>query len=133
MSEGVPVNYQIQPGLRLEWSRTIIEEDVRKFSEISGDRGVHHVQPDAMGRLLVQGLLTATLPTKLGGDLNFIARTMSFEFLKPVYAGETLHCVGVVESAIAKSNRWKVRLSFSVTNQEGEIVLTGGCDGMILR
>jgi hypothetical protein len=65
-------------------------EDVRQFSQLSGDRGVHHVQPDTGGRVMVQGLLTATLPTKIGGDLNFIARDMTFEFLRPVFTGETI-------------------------------------------
>ncbi len=49
----------------------------------------------ARAGLMAHGLLTATLPTKLGGDLNYIARTMEFEFLRPVYAGEELRCVGI--------------------------------------
>jgi 3-hydroxybutyryl-CoA dehydratase len=77
-------------GQRFTWQRTFTAEDVRHFSRLSGDRGVHHVQPDTGGRVMVQGLLTATLPTKIGGDLNFIAREMTFEFLRPVFTGETI-------------------------------------------
>jgi hypothetical protein len=36
--------------------------------------------PDEHGRLMAHGLLTATLPTKIAGDMNFIARQMTFEF-----------------------------------------------------
>src|SRR5205814_469728 len=66
----------MQVGDVLAWERTFSEEDVRLFGRLSGDEGVHHVAADEQGRLMVQGLLTATLPTKIGGDLNVIAREM---------------------------------------------------------
>lgn len=124
---------EIKAGVRLEWRREITEEDVRRFTEISGDAGAHHVEKDAQGRLLAQGLLTATLPTKLGGDLNFLARTMTFEFLRPVYAGDTLICAGAVDSVVPQPKRFKVRFSFEVSNQHGKVVMKGAAAGMILR
>ena len=41
---------------------------------------------------MVHGLLTATIPTKIGGDMNFIAREMKFQFYRPVFAGDTIGC-----------------------------------------
>ena len=70
------------------YERTFTEEDVRRFGEVSGDRQAIHTEPDENGRLVVQGLLTATLPTKIGGDLSYLARTMEFDSLSPVYTGE---------------------------------------------
>jgi len=67
-------------GDSLSWTRTFHEEDVRAFSLVSGDEVRQHVLPDAAGRLMVQGLLTATLPSKIGGELNFLARQMTFRF-----------------------------------------------------
>ncbi|MBI4063278.1 MAG: hypothetical protein HY401_03135 [Elusimicrobia bacterium] len=122
----------IKPGLKLSWSRLVSEEDIARFAEISGDRGSHHVEKDASGRLLAQGLLTATLPTKLGGDANFIARDMHFEFLRPVYSGDALTCVGTVESVEPEQKRLKVVFSFEITNQNGKIVLRGASSGVIL-
>lgn len=124
---------KLEAGARLEWSRTFTEEDIARFAELSGDKGVHHLERDAQGRLLAHGLLSATLPTKLGGDLDFIARSMRFEFLKPVYAGDALTCKGLVDSVAAQSTRFKVRFSFEVVNQSGEAVLKGTSAGMILR
>jgi 3-hydroxybutyryl-CoA dehydratase len=60
--------------------------------EASGDRGLHHVTPDAQGRLMVHGLLLGTLPTIVGGQLSFLAPEMSFEFLRPVFTGEPVRC-----------------------------------------
>jgi 3-hydroxybutyryl-CoA dehydratase len=41
---------------------------------------VHHVTPDEKGRLMVHGLLTATGLTKIGGDMNFLARERTSNF-----------------------------------------------------
>src|SRR5215216_1584836 len=82
----------MQEGDVISWQRTFTADDVQRFSQVSGDAGVHHVLPDEQGRLMVQGLLTATLPTKIGGDMNFIARELTFQFHRPVFAGDTITC-----------------------------------------
>src|SRR5436853_141529 len=119
----------IKVGQRFEWRRTFTEDEILRFAELSQDKGIHHIQKDPEGRLMAHGLLTATLPTKAGGDLNFIARMMQFEFKLAAYAGDALTCVGVVDSVITQSQRYKVKFSFTVTNQRGETVLTGTSSG----
>jgi acyl dehydratase len=123
----------LRPGAVSRWTRSITEEDVARFVELSGDRGRHHRERDERGRLMAHGLLTATLPTKLGGDMDYIARTMEFVFLKPVYSGDVLTCEGVVLSAAVQSARYKVRFGFEVRNQDGELVLRGDSSGQIAR
>ena len=54
----------MQVGDTLSWSRTFTEKEIRLFARLSGDVGEHHLVPDAKGRLMAHGLLTATLPTK---------------------------------------------------------------------
>ena len=103
------------------------------FAEISGDRGVHHMLPDSKGRVMVQGLLTATLPTKLGGDMNYIAKTMRFEFLRPVFVGDIVTCVGTVKKVKERQERFEVGISIVCMNQEGKEVLRGGTQGIIRR
>jgi acyl dehydratase len=122
---------ELETGRRFEWSRSFTEEDILSFAELSGDKGRHHLERDEQGRLLAHGLLTATLPTKLGGDLDYVARKMIFEFLKPVFAGDELRCEGRIDSLIRKPGRMKARLSFEVTNQRGELVLKGETTGVI--
>jgi acyl dehydratase len=121
----------IQVGDVLAWERTFTEEDVRLFGRLSGDEGVHHVAADEQGRLMVQGLLTATLPTKIGGDLNFIAREMIFEFHRPVFTGDTIRC----EVPIARLERVEGRTNMTATwvcrNQHGREVLTGQVHGIV--
>jgi len=122
----------IEPGSRSEWRRTFTVEDVRAFSEVSGDRGVHHVALDASGRLMVQGLLTATLPTKLGGDLDYLARDMRFEFLRPVFTGEEIVCASVCTRAERQPGRTYAEFAITCTNPAGKEVLRASTTGVIL-
>ena len=121
----------MQVGDTTSWERTFTEEDVRLFGELSGDQGIHHVESDEQGRLMVQGLLTATLPTKLGGDMNFIAREMAFEFLRPVFAGDTIRCEATITQYEQADGHINVAVSFECRNRKDKIVLTGHTHGII--
>jgi acyl dehydratase len=85
------------------------------------------------GRVMAQGLLTATLPTKLGGDMNYIARHIVFEFVRPVFAGDRVTCEGTVEKVESAEGRLNVSLSFVCHNQDGKEVLRGTTEGIIRR
>ena len=113
------------------YERKFTEDDIEKFAEISGDRGEQHVERDSEGRLMAQGLLTATLPTKIGGDMNYIARTLDFEFLQPVYAGDTISCETEIQRVSDEQERTLMSSEFVCRNQDGEEVLRGQSDGMI--
>ena len=41
----------MQVGDVTAWERTFTKEDVLLFGQLSGDHGIHHVLPDAQGRL----------------------------------------------------------------------------------
>jgi acyl dehydratase len=113
------------------WERTFTEEDIRLFNKISGDEGIHHVRPDEQGRLMVHGLLTATVPTKIGGDMNFIAREMKFQFHRPVFAGDTVTCVGTVVEFEPSEQYTTVRTDFVCLNQNDKEVMSGYAQGII--
>jgi 3-hydroxybutyryl-CoA dehydratase len=115
----------------ISWERTFTLEDVRRFAEYSGDEGEHHQQPDESGRLMVHGLLTATLPTKVGGDINFIARRMTFRFLRPVYSGDTVRCEVKIEELKDVGTYTKLKSSWVCRNQHGKEVMNGEADGVI--
>ena len=104
---------------------------MREFAELSGDKGIHHVEADIYGRIMVQGLLTATIPTKLGGDMNYIARHIAFDFVRPVFAGDTIACEGTVETVEPAEGRLNVSLSFVCRNQAGDEVMRGTTKGII--
>lgn len=113
--------------------RTFTTEDVRRFGELSGDRQPIHTDPDEEGRLVVQGLLTATLPTKIGGDLEFIARTMEFEFRRPVYTGETITCEWTTETVTEREDRYEAAGMAVCRNEDDTVVMRGSFEGVIRK
>ena len=123
----------LKVGEIITFERTFTERDVELFIEISGDEGIHHKTPDEQGRLVIQGLLTATLPTKIGGDHNVLARNMNFEFLRPVFTGDTIICEVKIEKYERQdNNRTAIIASFSCNNQNEKEVLKGDFSGVIL-
>ena len=123
----------MKPGDVISWERTFTEADIRLFNKVSGDQGVHHVTPDDQGRLMVHGLLTATVPTKIGGDMNFIAREMRFQFRRPVFAGDTVRCDVTVVELEPGEQYTNVRTEFVCRNQHGKEVMSGHAQGVIKR
>ena len=118
------------------WERTFTEEDVRLFARFSGDEGEHHLEPDEHGRLMVHGLLTATLPTKIGGDMNFIARELTFQFHRPVFAGDTIHCevtLTAIEPGEREGGFERVTSKWICRNQHGKDVMSGEARGVIRK
>ncbi|MBI5595311.1 MAG: hypothetical protein HY928_04395 [Elusimicrobia bacterium] len=124
---------RLSAGMQLRYTRHISAHDIADFTKSSHDANIYHVEPDPSGRLIAHGLLVASLATKLGGDLHFLARTMTFDFIKPAYSGDTLTCLATVDSLIEQSERFKCRFSFTVTNQAGETVMVGHTAGMIRK
>ena len=118
-------------GDTISWTRTFSEEDIRLFNRVSGDEGIHHVTPDEQGRLMVHGLLTATIPTKIGGDMNFIAREMKFQFYRPVFAGDTITCACTVVELDPMERYTNVRTEFVCRNQDDKEVMTGYATGVV--
>jgi 3-hydroxybutyryl-CoA dehydratase len=118
-------------GDTVTWERTFTEDDIRLFNQVSGDEGVHHVTPDEQGRLMVHGLLTATVPTKIGGDLNFIARELKYQFHRPVFADDTVTCVVTVVEFEPSEQYTNVRTDFVCRNQNGKEVMSGYAQGVI--
>ncbi|GIN93726.1 enoyl-CoA hydratase [Siminovitchia terrae] len=115
----------------IKFQRTFTTEDVELFTKISRDEASHHITPDEQGRLVIQGLLTATLPTKIGGDHNVLARTMSFEFLRPVFTGDTIICEVTIDQFEKPDNRTRIKASFLCKNQHEKEVVRGDFSGVI--
>ena len=123
----------VKVGDIITFERTFTVRDVELFTEISGDEGIHHITPDEQGRLVIQGLLTATLPTKIAGEHNVMARHTHFEFLRPVFTGDTIICELKIEQyERQENNRTAFMASFLCINQHEKEVLQGDVSGVIL-
>jgi acyl dehydratase len=121
----------VKVGQKASYERTFTVKDIEQFAELSGDKGVHHMQPDAQGRIMAQGLLTATIPTKLGGDIDYIARDFSIEFIRPVFAGDIIRAEALITKAEPAEDHLKVAIEFTCSNQHGKEVMRGKTSGVI--
>lgn len=131
VTQGSGISMAVEEGQAFSWERTFTRHDVEDFARLSGDAGIHHVTPDSAGRIMVHGLLTATVPTKIGGDMNYIARQMTFEFLRPVYVGDTIRVDGTITRVSPSGRQLQVAVAFECRNQHGKTVLTGTSHGII--
>ncbi|SDJ21066.1 Acyl dehydratase [Halovenus aranensis] len=109
-------------GERHTYERTFATEEVEQFAALSGDAQPRHTEPDEDGRLLVQGLLTATLPTKIGGDLAMLAHTMDIEFTRPVYTGQTIACTWTNERVEEREGRYVITADIVCTREETTVL-----------
>lgn len=123
----------IKPGDTFTLERTFTEKDVVLFTEISNDRGEHHLKPDAKGRVMLQGLLTASLATQFGGSIDYLANEMVFRFVRPVFVGDTVRCDGECTEARDEPGRRWYAFKFAMKNQAGKEVLNGTVNGVVLR
>lgn len=129
-----PAGVDIPPeGDVITHERTFTVEEVREFGQITGDQQPIHTELDDDGRLVVQGLLSGSLMTNIGGDLNYMARTMEYEFRKPVYTGEAITCEWTVESITEREDRYRLENDVVYRNENDETVIDARTTGVIWK
>ena len=113
-------------GQTFAFRRTFTEGDVALFCGVTGDYNPYHQDESFAaeswyGKLTIPGLLTGSMLTHIGGMLGFLATEMSFEYLAPVFAGDTITCTVTV----AKKDEAKRRVvaSAGFVNQDGAEML----------
>ncbi|HZU70763.1 MAG TPA: MaoC family dehydratase [Ktedonobacteraceae bacterium] len=119
-------------GMRAVRTRTIREEDIVDFAEVSGDHNPlhldqHYAAQTPFGGRIAHGFLTASIISAiLGMELpgpGSIYLGQTLKFLAPVRAGDTV-TVSVEVIALREEKRI-VTLRTDIVNQDGTIVLTG--------
>lgn len=114
--------------------RTFTHEDVLAFAELTGDDQSRHTEPDEEGRLLVQGLLTGSLLTKIGGDHEVLSRQIDLHFSKPVYTGQSLTCRWVTETLDNRGEHAHLEATVVVERpgeSAPEVVLEASVEGFV--
>ena len=79
------------------------------------------------GKRTIPGFLTGSMLTHIGGLLGFLATEMAFEYLAPVFVGDTITCT----VTIAEKNEEKRRIvaSAGFVNQDDVEVLRASFSG----
>ncbi|MGH9845387.1 MAG: MaoC family dehydratase [Blastocatellia bacterium] len=126
------MSFSVGVGQQFTFRRTFTEGDVALFVGVTGDYNPFHIDEEFakqtwFGRRNIPGLLTASMATHIGGMLGFLATEMSFQFLKPVYAGDTITCTCTV--AEKDESKRQIFCTVAMINQDGVEVLTGSFRG----
>ena len=113
-------------------AKTIVESDLTGFAEISLDTNPVHLDEEYAkttrfgGRIahgmLAASLVSAVLGTRLPGPGTvYLSQTLAFK--GPVRIGDTITATATVKSV--REGKPIVTLETTVTNQHGDVVLTG--------
>jgi acyl dehydratase len=119
-------------GQKARRSRLVKPQDIRLFTEISGDRNPLHYDEAAakasrFGEIVVQGGVTsAILNAVVAEDLpgpGSVFLNVNWSFKAPVRPGDTI--TGAVEALEVREDKPITKLATTVTRQDGVVVLEG--------
>ena len=113
--------------------RCFTEDDIRRFAQISGDYNPVHcdtryAELRGFKAPIAHGLLTASLVTEVGGQIGWLATGMSFEFKRPVYAGDEITCHWLI---VDIDERGRAKAEVRMLNAEGITVLEAKTTGVL--
>jgi len=123
---------ELRVGDAFTYARTLGEGDCALFVAASGDFNPYHTDEEfsrrhRFGRRIAPGLLTASLFTHIGGELGFLATRMVFEYLAPVFIGDTVSVRSEITS-IDPERRF-IRVNGEAKNQDGTVILRAEAEG----
>ncbi|MDP8926942.1 MAG: MaoC family dehydratase [Actinomycetota bacterium] len=119
-------------GHTLTFRRTFTDGDVALSCGVTGDYNPYHqdesfAKASWYGGLTIPGLLTGSMLTHIGGMLGFLATEMAFEYVAPVFVGDTITCtVTVIEKDEAKR---RITANARFLNQDSVEVLRASFGG----
>jgi 3-hydroxybutyryl-CoA dehydratase len=131
------IRKQVLKGLRVgqtfSISRTFLEQDVKRFAEISRDYNPIHcddrfAKAKSFDGTVCHGLLVASMLTEVGGQLGWLASGMNLEFKKPVYFGDTIKCDFTI-TALSLTGHAEAKAVF--TNEDKTKVLLAVITGIL--
>jgi len=121
----------LEVGSRACAVRTFTKEDINAFARITGDLNPYHFDAafaaaSRFGRPIAHGLLVGAMLTEIGGQWAWLATWMTFRFIAPVHAGDTI-TLEVAVVSLTEKNFAEAEASW--TNQDGKVVLSGTLGG----
>jgi len=122
----------LEIGQKATFSKTIVEQDVDRFAELTGDRNPVHIDEklaseSRFGKRIVHGMLVASMiSAAIGMELpgpGAVYLSQSLQFKAPVFIGDTVTAVVVV--AEVREDKPIVTLDTDCLNQNGDVVIQG--------
>lgn len=114
------------------FARTFSEAEVAQFVGISWDVNPYHTDDEfckthRVGRRIAPGLLVGSMLTHIGGLAAVLATHIDFDFIAPVYPGDTVTATITIVEADAK--RGWIRMEMTGVDQNQREVVRGSASG----
>ncbi|MBX7172826.1 MAG: MaoC family dehydratase [Pyrinomonadaceae bacterium] len=130
---------QLKIGDKFTTNRTVTDELIRAFAEVSGDYNPIHLDEEfakntRFGKRIAHGMLSgAFISAVLGNefkDLKIIYLSQTMRFTAPVFIGDTVTTTATITNIREDKNI--VTCETVCTNQNGETLVTGESKIMVL-
>lgn len=129
----------INIGDQFSITRSISDQLIRSFAEVSGDFNPIHLDEEfasrtRFGRRIAHGMLSGALISSVLGNefperkIVYLSQTM--RFVAPVFVGDTITVMATVASI--REDKPIVTVATICSNQDGETTMTGEAAVMIL-
>ena len=117
------------------YARTFTRKDTLLFGDMTRDYNPVHYEPrwaEAKGfkGLICHGLLVGSMICELGGQVGWLATSMEFKYMKPVYFNDTITCTLTI-TTIEDSGKAEAEALFA--DEAGEQVCYARLTGRLPR
>jgi 3-hydroxybutyryl-CoA dehydratase len=123
----------LEEGNVFTFERTFTRDDTEAFGDLTRDYNpVHYdtrwTESKGFNGLICHGLLVGSMLCEFGGQVGWLATGMNFNFIRPVYFGDTITCV-ITITRIEANGRSEAEALF--TNETGEMVCRADFSGRL--
>ncbi|MFX1516500.1 MAG: MaoC family dehydratase [Promethearchaeota archaeon] len=131
---------EIHIGQQAQNERTITDDDIKRFAEVSGDKNPIHLNEEYAKKTFFKGriahgilpasFISAVLANQLPGPGSIYLR-QELSFIKPIRIGDTITIV--VEVINKDDEQERIILRTFCTNQHNELVVDGKATVMPMK
>lgn len=123
----------LKPGDSFSYRRRFSRADTQAFGQLTRDFNPVHYEPrwarqKKFSGLICHGLLVGAMICEFGGQVGWLATGMQFNFIKPVYCGDTIQC-DITITRIESNGRAEAEAHFF--NQDGHRVCRARLTGRL--
>lgn len=127
MTEAGPAAGEITVGTVLRWPHRYRPADLTALLALSGGTADPHDFTHLPDLLVIAPL------TKLGGDLNYVSRQMTWTVHRRVRADELIEAELEVTALEERGGTLRIAFDARIRDEAGEVVVSGDSRGLLLR
>jgi len=123
----------LKEGDQFNYKRTFTQTETVNFGDMIHDYNPVHYDMGwaslkGFEALICHGMLVSSMICEFGGQVGWLATGMQFQFIKPVYSGDTVDCRVKITKI---QNGGRAEASAEFYNQDEQLVITAQLKGRL--